>query len=162
MSEDTTETDTTEKTDPAESDTDTEEDPVKLRADIEKWKSLARKHERSAKDNSAAAKRLAEIEDATKSETQKLNDQLSAAQVELQTLRVEQIRHQAAREAGLDPDLAEYITAADPDEALAQAKRLAERLAAKAPKVADLRQGVRIPAKPAASADDWLRAATGH
>lgn len=142
---------------------DTDEDPVaKLQADVEKWKTLARKHERSAKDNSAAAKKLAEIEDANKSETQRLNDQLAAAQVELQELRVDRIRAQAARDAGLDPDLAEYITAADPEQALEQAKRLAERLAAKTPKPADLRQGVRTAAKPAASVDDWLRSAVNR
>jgi hypothetical protein len=150
----------TKEGDAGESDTD---DPqAKLQADAERWKAMARRHEKAAKENAAAAKKLAELEDANKSETQKLNDQLSSAQVELQTLRVEKIRAQAARDAGLDPELAEYITAADPDEALSQAKRLAERLTPKAPKSADLRQGVRQPAKPAASVDDWIRSASGR
>lgn len=49
-------------------------------AEVEKWKSLARKHESAAKANSAAAKRLAELEDANKSELEKLADQLKQAQ----------------------------------------------------------------------------------
>lgn len=49
-------------------------------AEVEKWKSLARKHESAAKANSAAAKRLAELEDANKSELEKLADQLKTAE----------------------------------------------------------------------------------
>jgi hypothetical protein len=40
-------------------------------AEAEKWKSLARKHEGTAKANADAAKRLAEIEDANASEMEK-------------------------------------------------------------------------------------------
>lgn len=114
---------------------------------------------RDYKDLQAKAAEFDKLTEAQKSETQKLNDQLTEAQVELQALRVEKVRNAAAREAGLDSDLAEYITAVEPEEALAQAKRLAERLK---PKAADLKQGVRQTAKPAPSMDDWLRGVTGR
>lgn len=111
------------------------------------------------KDLKAKASKLDELEEARKSELEKLNDRLAEAQMELQSLKVEKVRSQAAREAGLDAELAEYITAVEPEEALAQAKKLAERLK---PKPADLKQGVRQTAKPAPSMDDWLRGVTGR
>ena len=40
-------------------------------AEADKWKSLARKHEKTAKDNAEAAKRLTALEEATKTETER-------------------------------------------------------------------------------------------
>jgi hypothetical protein len=131
-------------------------------AEAEKWKSHARKWEGTAKQNADAAKRLAALEDSQKSETQKLNDALAEREVELQELRVEKVRSQAGRDAKLDPELWEFITAADPDEAAAQAKRLAARVAAPEPGAADLRQGARKPAKTAPSPNDLLRGMAGY
>lgn len=111
-------------------------------------------------DLKSRAAKLQEIEDAKKSETDKLNDQLAAAQVELQTLRVEKIRQQAGRDAKLDPELWEFITESDPETALEQAKRLAKRTAAPEPPEparADMRQGARTPAPAGQSANDWIR-----
>lgn len=102
------------------------------------------------------------VEDAKKTELEKLNDELTSAQVELQAFKVAETRRKAASEAGLDPELAEYITAVDPDEALAQAKKLAERLKPPEPKTADFRQGSRAPAKASESRDDLIRRMTGH
>lgn len=53
-------------------------EPVDLAAEVEKWKALSRQNEQRAKENSAAATRLQEIEDAAKTETQRLTDQLQA------------------------------------------------------------------------------------
>lgn len=65
------------------------------KTEAEKWKGLSRKHEQQAKANADAAKRLAEIEEAQKSEAQKAADkeaertkQLTTAQQELMRLRV--------------------------------------------------------------------------
>lgn len=49
-------------------------------AEIAKWKAMARKHEAAAKANSDAAKKLADIEEAQKTETQKLADAKEAAE----------------------------------------------------------------------------------
>jgi hypothetical protein len=42
--------------------------------ELVKWKALARKHENTARANAAAARKLQEIEDANKSDTQRLTD----------------------------------------------------------------------------------------
>lgn len=49
-------------------------------AEVAKWKALSRKNEERAKENEAAAKRLAEIEEANKSETEKLQARAEAAE----------------------------------------------------------------------------------
>jgi hypothetical protein len=104
------------------------------------------------------------LEDAKKSEAQKLNDQLAAAQVELQGYRVAEIRRNAAVEAGLDQRHAEFITAADAEQALEQAKRLAEAFkpATTQPGRPDLKQGARPQAQQTMSRDDLLRGLAGY
>lgn len=102
------------------------------------------------------------MQDAQKSEVEKLNDQLTSAQVELQGYRVSEIRRAAASAAGLDPDLAEFITAADETEAAAQAKRIAERFKPAEPRAADLKQGARPHTPQQMSKDDLLRGLAGY
>ena len=65
------------------------------KAEADKWKALSRKHEGQAKTNADAAKKLADMEDADKSEVQKLTDKATLsdkaaadAQHELARLRV--------------------------------------------------------------------------
>ncbi|MFD5916181.1 hypothetical protein ACFVYP_07025 [Kitasatospora sp. NPDC058201] len=54
--------------------------PKDWQAEAEKWKALSRENETRAKANAEAAKRLAEIEETQKSETEKLADRLKAAE----------------------------------------------------------------------------------
>lgn len=68
MSEATTETAAETAAQTTEPDKGQEKD---WQAEADKWKALARKHEGSAKANADAAKRLAEIEEANKSEVEK-------------------------------------------------------------------------------------------
>lgn len=49
---------------------------------VEFWKQKAREQEKRAKDNSVAAKRLAEIEEAQKSEAEKTADRIAKAEAE--------------------------------------------------------------------------------
>lgn len=108
------------------------------------------------------AAKLRQIEDGQKTEAQKLNDQLAAQSIELQELRVEKIRRAAASAAGLDPDLAEFITAADEGEATEQARKLAERLKANTKSTApDFKQGTRSTPPPTRSRDELLRGLAG-
>jgi hypothetical protein len=108
------------------------------------------------------AVKLQQIEDGQKTEAQKLNDQLAAQAVELQALRVEKIRRSAASAAGLDPELAEFITAADEEEATEQAKKLAEKLKANTKSTApDFKQGTRSTPPPSRSRDELLRGLAG-
>lgn len=95
-----------------------------LAAELAKWKAHARKHEDRAKANEAAAKRLAEIEEAQKTAEQKAADKAAemerrAADAELKALRLE-----VAFAKGIPPESREFLTAGTAEELEAQADRL--------------------------------------
>lgn len=121
-------------------------EPDESAEQVKKWKALARKHETESK---AAAKRLKEIDDKDKSESQKLADQLAESKVELEKLQVATVRRDAAEAANLPAKFVKFITASEPDEALEQAKELAKELKTSDDsqntngKAADFRQGNR-------------------
>lgn len=100
------------------------------------------------------------LQENQKTELQKKEDQLAAQAVEIQRYKVAEIRVAAAKAAGLDPDLAEFITAADPDEAEEQAKKLAERFKTSA-KQPDFKQGARQTPPAQRSRDELLRGLAG-
>jgi hypothetical protein len=127
--------------------------------DVKKRLEHSRTWEKRAKENADAAKKLADIEEASKTEAQKLQDRLAAAETELTEHRVRDIRARAAREAGLDTDMAEFLTASEPDTALAQAKALAKRVQPAKP---DLRQGARTATQTKEDPNAWLRRAAGY
>jgi len=85
----------------------------RLEADAKKWKSIALKHEQTAKANADAAKRLKEMELAGKSETEKLQTLLEEARAEARTARITALRHQVAAEKGLPPSLAKFLPDVD-------------------------------------------------
>lgn len=112
-------------------------------------------------DLKKAAAKLRQIEDAQKSELEKAQERETALQVELQKYRVAEIRRAAASAAGLDSELAEFITAVDEEEAKAQAEKLAERFKA-TKQSADFKQGPRTTPPAAKSRDELLRAFAGY
>lgn len=65
------------------------------------WKAKAREWERRAKDNKAAADRLAEIEESSKSEAQRLAERAEKAERELTTFQTASLRSEVALEKGL-------------------------------------------------------------
>lgn len=76
-------------------------------AEVEKWRSLARKHEARAKENATAAQRLAEIEEASKSEAQKAAEAAQRTAKERDDAMAEAARLRAAVKFGLtEEDLA--------------------------------------------------------
>jgi hypothetical protein len=90
------------------------------RADAEKWRALSRKHEAQAKENADAAARLAQIEESTKSETQKAADRAAKAEARVAELeaaaQVAEWKFQVATATGipatvLHGDSLEAITA---------------------------------------------------
>ena len=83
--------------------------------DLAKWKALARKHEANAKANAAAARRLAEIEDANKSEAERLSARAEAAERERDEARAAMTR--AVAESVVTAAAAGRL--ADPRDALA-------------------------------------------
>lgn len=82
-------------------------------AEVDKWKALARKHEEQAKANSAAAKRLAQLEDQQKSTEQRLTDQLTAAVTRAETAEQAATRLRVALSKGLPADLADRLRGDD-------------------------------------------------
>ena len=81
------------------------------------WKAEARKWEGLAKANNAAAKKLAEIEEASKTETQKLADQLATAQREAAAAK----REAFAAKKGIPAELITGSTQEEWDAAAAKA-----------------------------------------
>lgn len=134
----------------------------KVKAKLDKVNREARNLRQRIKDLEPLAAKAQAAEDATKTEVQRLTDQLTANEAELHELRVERVRNQAGAEAKLDPDMWEFITASDPDEARAQAKRLASRIAAQEAGPANMRQGSRPPAKTGTTPNDALRTMAGY
>lgn len=168
-------TDTTPEAAATEADTttivetpDTATDPV---AEIEKWKTLARKNEARAKENAAAARRLAEIEDAAKTEQQRLEERAAAAERERDEARVELTRLRMAARYGIGEDDLDLLGSGTDEEIEARARRLAERLAPhpSAPPVpgrpveaARLRSAAVDADAPAPDGNDWFRRFVGQ
>lgn len=96
-------------------------------AEIAKWKAMARKHETEAKKNAEAAARLRDLENAGKSETEKLQAALNEAQTAARSSRVQALRLQVAAEKGLPPGLAKFLPDLDDEvDMLAAADELLE------------------------------------
>lgn len=91
------------------------------------WKAEARKWESRAKENSAAAKRLAEIEEANKTEAQKLAERVEAAEKAAAEAQAKAMRREIALEHRLSKEDAGLLDAVTDEDAM---RRLAERLAA--------------------------------
>ena len=87
-------TDTPDTTPPVED----RQDPA---AEAAKWKAMARKHEAQAKANADAAKRLAEIEDAQKTEAQRAAEALTAAERRAAEAELKALRLEVAADKGL-------------------------------------------------------------
>lgn len=94
------EPETTEPVDATPTDTPPAE-PADFAAEAEKWKALARKNEARAKENAEKAKRLDELEDANRSELEKLQAQLAAAQKSAADAEVARLRASIAARHGV-------------------------------------------------------------
>lgn len=90
------------------------------------WKAESRKWEQRAKDNAAAAKKLADLEDANRTDT----DRITALEAALAESKAAALRAQAAAEAEVPVSL---ITASTEEEIKEQVKALKEWLGEKKP-----------------------------
>ncbi|WP_210492303.1 hypothetical protein [Patulibacter sp. SYSU D01012] len=86
------------------------------KAEAEKWKALARKHEKNAKANAAAAKKLQEVEDAKKSETERAAEKATQAEQRATSAEAKALRLEVALDKAPD------------GMSLAQVRKLAKRL----------------------------------
>ena len=96
-------------------------DPGKLAAQVDHWKAMARKNEQRAKENAAAAAKLAEIEDAQKSESEKLLAKLEAAEQRAAAAEQARLRAEIAQSKGVPADL---LSGSTEEEMSASADRL--------------------------------------
>lgn len=98
---------------------------------VDFWKQKAREQEQRAKSNADAAKRLAELEDAQKTEAQKAADKLAAADAEVASVPAkvsEALRtHLVDLHSIPDEDAELFLTATDPALLLRQVTGLLAR-----------------------------------
>ena len=103
----------------------TEAEPPKPTETVEFWKQKAREQEKRAKDNSDAAKRLTELEDAQKSEQVRQAEATDAAKRDAVEARAEALRYRIASKHGISEDDAEtFLTGTDEESLTRQAERL--------------------------------------
>lgn len=107
---------------PVEAPTAQEAEPKTFDADyVAKLRQEAAKYRTEAKANADAAKRLAEIEEAQKTEAQKLADRLAAAEAKAQAAEVKALRSEIAQAKGVPAAL---LTGSTEDELNAAADAL--------------------------------------
>jgi len=97
------------------------------------WKAKAREWERRAKANATAAEQLQALEDAKKTEIERIQERATAAEAERDAHRVELTRLRLATRYGLDEGDLDFLPAGSDEEMEDRAKRLSARLKAQAP-----------------------------
>lgn len=111
---------------PTDPPTDPAQDPTDWKAEAERLKGEARKWETRSKENGAAAKRLAEIEESQKSDLQKALDRAEAAErraAEFETAQqIQAWKADISKETGVP---VQYLRGATEDELKAHAVELA-------------------------------------
>lgn len=93
-----------------------------LAAEVEKWKALARKNEQRAKTNADKAKRFDDIEEASKTEQQKLLDRAEKAETELKQAQELASRAKKSAESKVPIELIHGDTEEEMDASVAVAK----------------------------------------
>ena len=123
------------------------------KAALDKERQARREAERKAKENADAAKRLAELEDAQKTETEKLNSKVSTLAGENETLALANARLRVAIRHGLTEDQSRRLIGADEEELEADAqvllKTLSPPLQEESPSPSRPRENLRTGAQPA-------------
>lgn len=98
------------------------------------WKAQARKWEERAKANATAASKLAEIEEASKSEAQKLQEQLTALQERAATAERDRERLAVIAKHGIPEDYQDLVHGVDAESLEASAAKIKSLIEANAPK----------------------------
>lgn len=102
-----------------------------LEAEAAKWKAMARKHESQAKANASAAKRLAEIEDEKKSETERLTEAQKQLEKRAVDAEARALRYEVALEKGVPTKLMKFLTGESQEDIEAAADELLEAISDK-------------------------------
>lgn len=96
------------------------------------WKAEARKWEQRAKEYKPKADQFAALEDASKSETQRLQETAAQAQRDAETARNEAIRYKAAATHGIPAEHFDLLGDGTEEQVTAKAQKVAALLAAQA------------------------------
>lgn len=139
-------------------DTDPGDDVEKLKAEIAKWKANSRKNETEKKANAEKARLFDELQEAQKTETQKLADAKAAAERDAAAAKLEVARVTVAAAKGVPAAL---LSGTTKEEMEASADALLAWAGKRDESNLDLGQGDR--GAPAANSDPnaWLRNAVG-
>lgn len=108
-----------------------------------KWKSLARQNEKVAKSNADAAKRLAELEEADKSETEKLASERDQHRARAESAELSLARLEVALEKGLTRAQAKRLVGSTREELESDADELLADLGGVARKPGSFDAGVK-------------------
>lgn len=111
--------------------TDTSEQSESPAQEID-WKAKARMWESRAKENSGAASKLAEIEESKKSETQKLQEQLTTLQERAATAERDRERLAVIAKHGIPEDYHDLVHGTDADSLSASAAKVKALITANA------------------------------
>ena len=122
-----------------------QQDPEELKRQLDHWKQTARRHERTARDNSGAAKKWRDQEDANKSEVQKAEEARRAAEEERDALKMSQNRMLAAAAQNLSPDWIDYLGNGTSEEINERAEQLVNLIEAEVTKRMQAAQGQQQP-----------------
>lgn len=114
------------KTDEAKTTTKTEARSDKDADEVEKWRTLARKHEKRAKELEPLAAKLAELDEKQKTDEQRLVERAEKAEGQLPTLQAENLRLRVAIAKNLPADLVDRLRGDTQDELTADADKLLE------------------------------------
>lgn len=112
------------------------------------WKAQSRKWEGRAKANAEAAAKLAKIEEAAKSETERLTDRATRAEAALAAAQLDTQRLRVVAAKQLPADYAEFLTADTAEGMEAQADKLLAGMSTPAGPRPDPTQGPRSDAMP--------------
>jgi hypothetical protein len=114
-------------TEPVQPTTETEE--VDYKAKFEEYKKIAREQEKRAKENAAKAKRFDELEEANKTEAERLQARIAELEGELTKHQRETLVAKLQAKYGLeDDDVEDFLTGTDEETLNRQADKLAKRL----------------------------------
>ena len=96
---------------------------------VKKLRDEAAKYRTEAKANADAAKRLAEIEEANKTEAEKMTDRIRDLEAQTQAAQAVALRFKVAAKFGIgDEDADLFLTGSDEETLTKQAERLAARV----------------------------------
>lgn len=95
-----------------------------FKAEADKWKAMSRRHEQQAKENAAAAQKLAAIEEASKTEAQKAADKMAEYERRTADAETKALRYEVGVEKGIPAKLLRYLTGATKEEIEANADQL--------------------------------------